>query len=75
VRREEHGVRENLSLQLKAKTGSACANYASGNVNDQWFAAHASDELAAEALLDQFKRAVRSELEMLDVRCEDTAGG
>jgi hypothetical protein len=40
-------------------------------VNDQWFAAHASNELAAEALLDQFKRAVRGELELLDVQCED----
>ena len=26
------------------------------------------DELAAEALLDQFKRAVRDELELLEVR-------
>ena len=37
-------------------------------VNDQWFAAHASDELAAEALLEQFKRAVLGELELLEVR-------
>jgi hypothetical protein len=37
-------------------------------INDQWFAAHASDELAAEALLDQFKRAVRQELELLNVQ-------
>ena len=37
-------------------------------VNDQWFAAHASDELAAEALLEQFKRAVRQELELLECR-------
>jgi hypothetical protein len=36
-------------------------------VNDQWFAAHASDELAEEALLEQFKRAVREELELLEV--------
>ena len=35
-------------------------------VNDQWFAAHASDELAAEALLDQVKRAVRDALELLE---------
>jgi hypothetical protein len=33
----------------------------------EWFAAHASDELAAEALLEQFKRAVREELELLEV--------
>jgi hypothetical protein len=44
-------------------------------INDQWFAAHASNELAAEALLDQFKRAVRGELEMLYVRCEDAQSG
>jgi hypothetical protein len=37
-------------------------------INDQWFAAHASDELAADALLDQFKRAVRQELELLECR-------
>ena len=37
-------------------------------MNDQWFAAPASDELAAEALLDQFKRAVRQELELLECR-------
>jgi hypothetical protein len=41
------------------------------NVNDQWFAAHASNELVPEALLDQFKRAVRSELELLGVTCFD----
>jgi len=40
-------------------------------VNDQWFAAHASDELVAEALLDQFKRAVQPELELLTVECID----
>jgi len=43
-------------------------------VNDQWFAAHASNELAAEALLEQFKRAVQSELELLEVQCHDDAG-
>ena len=37
-------------------------------VNDQWFAAHASDELTAEALLEQFKRAVRQELGLLECR-------
>jgi hypothetical protein len=40
-------------------------------VNDQNFAAHASDELAAEALLDQFKRAVRQELESLPIEATD----
>ena len=39
-------------------------------VNDQWFAAHASDGLDAEALLDQFKRAMLSELELLVVECK-----
>jgi hypothetical protein len=40
-------------------------------VNDQWFAAHMTDEQAAEALLDQFKRAVAGELELLvvETRC------
>jgi hypothetical protein len=37
-------------------------------INDQYFAAHASDELAAVALLEQFKRAVQQELELLDCR-------
>jgi hypothetical protein len=32
------------------------------------FAVHASDELAAEALLDQFNRAVRDELEGLKIQ-------
>lgn len=31
-------------------------------VNDQWFAAHASGELAAEALLEQLRHAVAIEL-------------
>jgi len=36
-------------------------------VDDQWHAAHMTDEQAAESLLDQFKRAVRAELELLTV--------
>jgi len=36
-------------------------------VEDQWVAAHMTDEQAAESLLDQFKRAVRTELELLTV--------
>ena len=38
-------------------------------VNEQWCAAHMTPEQAAESLLDQFKRAVRAELEMLKVEC------
>jgi hypothetical protein len=36
-------------------------------VGEQWLAAHMTDEQAAESLLDQFKRAVRAELELLTV--------
>ena len=38
-------------------------------VNEQWYAAHMTPEQAAESLLDQFKRAVRAELEMLAIEC------
>ena len=40
-----------------------CQRYIDG----RWLAAHMSDEQAAESLLDQFKRAVRAELELLVV--------
>jgi len=40
-----------------------------------WFAADASNELATELLLDQFKRAVRAELELLDVRATSVDPG
>ena len=36
-------------------------------VNEQWHAAHMTDEQAAESLLDQFKRAVGAKLELLTV--------
>ena len=39
--------------------------------NDQWLAAHMTPEQAAESVLDQFKRAVRGELELLEVECVD----
>jgi hypothetical protein len=41
-------------------------------MNDRWYAAHMTDKQAVEALLDQFKRAVAGELELLDARtrCE-----
>jgi hypothetical protein len=37
--------------------------------NDQWTAAHMTPEQAADALLDQFRRAVLQELELLQVEC------
>ena len=40
-------------------------------VDDQWVADHMTDEQAAESLLDQFKRAVRVELELLTVEATD----
>ena len=36
--------------------------------NEQWVAAHMTPEQAAESLLDTFKRAVRQELELLEVQ-------
>jgi len=39
--------------------------------NEQWVAAHMTPEQAAESVLDTLKRAVRAELELLEVRCED----
>ena len=41
-------------------------------VDEQWVAAHMTDEQAAESLLDQFKRAVRAELELLTVEVVKT---
>jgi hypothetical protein len=35
--------------------------------NDQWVAAHMTPDQAAESLLDCFQRAVRQELELLEV--------
>jgi hypothetical protein len=40
-------------------------------IDDQWVAAHMTNEQAAESLLDQFKRAVRAELELLEVGTTD----
>jgi len=40
-------------------------------VDEQWVAAHMTDEQAAESLLDQFKRAVRAVLELLTVESND----
>jgi hypothetical protein len=38
--------------------------------NDQWVAVHLTDELAAASVLDCFKRTIRQELELLELRCE-----
>lgn len=37
--------------------------------NDQWIAAHMTPEQAAESVLEQFRRTVLAELEMLEVDC------
>ena len=39
--------------------------------NEQWVAEHMTPEQAAESVLDTFKRAVRQELELLEVRCQE----
>lgn len=39
--------------------------------NDQWSAAHMTPQQAAEALREQFRRAVLQELELLQVECVD----
>jgi hypothetical protein len=41
--------------------------------NEQWVASHMTPEQAAASLLDCFKRALRQELELLDIRCEEIA--
>ncbi|HUE70855.1 MAG TPA: hypothetical protein VMP01_08185 [Pirellulaceae bacterium] len=44
-----------------------CQQYA----DERWVAAHLTPEQAAESVLDEFKRAVRQELELLEVECRD----
>lgn len=39
--------------------------------NDQWSAAHMTPDRAAEALREQFRRAVLKELELLEVKCTE----
>ena len=39
--------------------------------NEQWVAAHMTSEQAAESLLDSFKRAMRQELELIEVKAVD----
>jgi len=40
--------------------------------NEQWVAANMTPTQAAESVLDCFRRAVRQELELLDLKCRGT---
>lgn len=42
--------------------------------DEQWLADHAKPEQASEMLREQFRRALLSEIEMLDIRCSTTEG-
>lgn len=37
--------------------------------DEQWVADHLDDEQATESVLDQFKRTMGRELELLEIRC------
>ena len=39
--------------------------------DERWVANHMTPKQAAESVLDEFKRAVRQELELLEVKCVD----
>ena len=39
--------------------------------DERWFTNHMTPKQAAESVLDEFKRAVRQELELLEVNCVD----
>ena len=39
--------------------------------DEQWVATHMTPEQAAESVLDCFKRAVRQELELLELQCRE----
>jgi hypothetical protein len=41
---------------------------------EPWVAAHMTPDQAAESVLDCFKRAVRQELELLELRCVEEPG-
>ena len=44
--------------------------------DQRWVAAHMTPEPAAESVLDEFKKAIRQELELLEVECvEEKSGG
>lgn len=40
--------------------------------DDQWVGKHYSERQAAEAVMDRFQRALRAELEMIEVRAQQT---
>jgi hypothetical protein len=43
------------------------------DANEQWVADRMTNEQAAESVLDCFKRAVRQELELLELDCVETS--
>lgn len=45
------------------------AKLAQEYIDGQWLAAHMFPEEAAEAMREQFRRAIMAEIELLDVRC------
>ena len=69
-RLERHGE---IQLKLIAKTEGrhklGLRELLQRYVDNQWSADHYTDEQRCEILLDQFKRAMAAELEMLDVIC------
>ena len=42
--------------------------------DEQWVAAHMTPDQAAVSVLDSFKRAVRQELELIELECRETDG-
>lgn len=58
---------------LTAKTGGAnrfgLRELLPSYANEQWVAVHLTTNQAAESVLDCFKRAMRGELELLDLEC------
>jgi hypothetical protein len=47
------------------------AKLAEAYVDDQWLADHMTPEQATEAMMEQFRRALLQELELIEVRCEE----
>lgn len=41
-------------------------------IDEQWLAAHMTPEQVADAMREQFRRAILAEIELLDDRCEET---
>jgi hypothetical protein len=54
-----YGQRVDCLARGEVRIRELCQRY----VDEQWVAAHMTDQQAAESLLDQFKRAVRAEME------------